>query len=505
MLSLLLILLLPYASSLVSLPTWSSTALLSILIAGFPVALYWPGTTSAALKDSSKQLSAVLAESIIRQPAKPFTGTFIIAGLVFVIAIMFFYPRFRSSGQESETSESILESRVIDKSIVVLPFADMSSNKDQEYFSDGMMEEILNHLVQIEDLKVISRTTAMQYKGTAKSIHEIADELNVATVLEGSVRKDGDQLRITVQLIEGNTDTHLWSESYDRQLTNIFEVQSDVAKQVAQVLRAEISPDIKKKIEAQPTTNTEAYNLFLLAEQVMETDASHAIELYEKVIQMDPEFATVYARIGSLKSVWRQNPETVNALEIAKPYYEKALELDPENYAGHLVKGQSHLWYKWDFEEADKEYQFLKTHYPNSFILPALLLSTGRFKEALENSRRNIITDPLGLVAISYYIHSLYYNGQKDQVLEEIPKALIVGESNPRLQESFFFKQIAEVYQFMGLHQESLQICKNQLSDVNGAILAINYLHLQQSDKTMEILQKMKLQAAESEQDRYFL
>jgi len=141
----------------------------------------------------------------------------------------------------------------LDKSIVVLPFADMSVNKDQEYFSDGIMEEILNHLVKIEDLKVISRTTAMHYKGTTKSVSEITEELGVAIALEGSVRKDGDQLRITVQLIEGNTDTHIWSESYDRQLTNIFEVQSDVAQQIAKVLQAEVSPEIKLSIETPAT------------------------------------------------------------------------------------------------------------------------------------------------------------------------------------------------------------------------------------------------------------
>ena len=173
--------------------------------------------------------------------------------LIILLLSYFLYPNFDT---ETATLEPQLAS--VDKSIVVLPFTNLSSDPEQEYFSDGMMEEILNHLVKIEDLKVISRTTAMQYKGTAKSVHEITEELNVATALEGSERKDGDQIRITVQLIEGDRDTHLWSESYDRQLTDIFAIQSDVAQLIAQVLQAEISPEMNISIESQPTSNLEA-------------------------------------------------------------------------------------------------------------------------------------------------------------------------------------------------------------------------------------------------------
>jgi len=329
-LSLLLILLLPYANSLVNLPTWSSTALLGILIAGFPAALYlawnYERSPEGFVKTTSQQS---WQNPLSPSQRKPFTGTFIIAGLVLVLAFMFFYPRFQSSGQESETPESVLESRVIDKSIVVLPFTNISSDPEQEYFSDGMMEEILNHLVKIKDLKVISRTTAMQYKGTTKSVHEITQELNVATALEGSVRKDGDQVRITVQLIEGETDMHLWSETYDRKLINVLEVQSNVAQQIAQLLKAEISPETISRIESRPTSDPEAYNLYLMAEQVLNTNVDLAIDLYEKAIQKDPEFATAYARLGSVKRGLDYNPDPMKAVQIARPYYERALQIDP--------------------------------------------------------------------------------------------------------------------------------------------------------------------------------
>jgi tetratricopeptide (TPR) repeat protein len=241
-----------------------------------------------------------------------------------------------------------------------------------------------------------------------------------------------------------------------------------------------------------------------MAGQVVNTNVDLAIDLYEKAIQRDSEFATAYAWLGSIKRGLDSNPDALKAVQIARPYYEKALQIDPENYAAHKVKGQSHLWYEWNFEEADKEYQFLKRRYPNSFILPALLLSTGRFKEALENSKRNFDTDPLNPFTLSYYILSLYYNGQKDQLLETIPNALTLEGLQNQRGRDFLINRIAEVYQFLGRYQESSRTCENYFGDTNNprmlAIQAINYLHLQQPHKTMEILQNIKLMAADSGQ-----
>jgi len=356
-LSLLLILLLPYVSSMVNLPTWSSTALLSILIAGFPVALYlawnYERSPEGFVKTTSQQS---WLNPLSPSQRKPFTGTFIIAGLILVIAIMFFYPRFQSSGLDSETSESILESRVIDKSIVVLPFTNISNDPDQEYFSDGMMEEILNHLVKIEELKVISRTTAMRYKGTTKTLREIAQELRVATVLEGSVRKSGDHVRITVQLIQGDNDIHLWSESYDRELTNIFEVQSDVAQQIAAVLRAEVNPEVKLRIESQPTTNSEAYNLYLRSKT---GPPESRIQPLKDVISLDPNFAPAYSALGTIYVSYGNfvgNLSAGDAVDTALPYLEKALELDKNDHEAYMGLANIALYYKWDFQEAGKNY-----------------------------------------------------------------------------------------------------------------------------------------------------
>lgn len=251
------------------------------------------------------------------------------------------------------------QSEFIDKSIVVLPFVDMSINKDQEYFSDGMMEEILNHLVKIEDLKVISRTTAMRFKGTSKSVKEIAEELGVATVLEGSVRKDGDQVRITVQLIQGDTDMHLWSESYDRQLASIFEVQSDVAQQIAHALKVVVNPEVRERIEAVPTQALDAYDYYLRGNKSYWASWSNlnidkvyeSIEYYQKAIEIDEAFSIGYTGLG--RSYWwlaHYPMIDLNKSEIwnkSEEYLNRAISLDPYNgwaYGELAVVISNWLW-----------------------------------------------------------------------------------------------------------------------------------------------------------------
>ncbi|GJM27476.1 MAG: hypothetical protein DHS20C17_01110 [Cyclobacteriaceae bacterium] len=281
-----------------------------------------------------------------------------------VIALLLSYLLY-SAFEDRKQTETV--SQNLDKSIVVLPFADMSVNQDQEYFSDGMMEEILNHLVKIEDIKVVSRTTAMKYKGTDKTTKEIAAELGVATVLEGSVRKDGDQVRITVQLIEGSTNMHLFSESYDRQLTSIFGVQSEVAELVAKVLQAQISPEVRLRIEGIPTHNTMAYELYLrgrrqyrLFWQNFDINLINiGIDYYNQAIALDPEFSSAYVGLG--QAYWMLthfSPDyDPNQWELSKANLYKAIELDPNNGWAYAELGVvQHNW-DWDQQAALESFQ----------------------------------------------------------------------------------------------------------------------------------------------------
>src|SRR5438270_209987 len=198
--------------------------------------------------------------------------------------------------------------RKIDKSIAVLPFENLSDEKGNAYFADGIQDDILTNLSKIGDLKVISRTSVMPYRGHTSNIREIAKTLGVSSVLEGSVRREGNRVRVNVQLINANNDEHLWANNYDRDLTDVFAIQTDLAREIAGALQAKLSPTEKAQMERKPTENGEAYLAFLQAHtlffQSMEDleKLKQAEQLYERAIQLDPKFALAFARWSQLES-----------------------------------------------------------------------------------------------------------------------------------------------------------------------------------------------------------
>jgi len=228
-----------------------------------------------------------------------------------------------------------LWSRVeVDKSIAVLPFANLSNDPLQEYFNDGITEEIISHLAKIGDLKVISRTSIMNYKNSGKSIREIGRELDVSNILEGSVRKYGDQIRVSAQLINVETDHHLWAETYDRKLSEIFSIQTDLALNIANALEATLSELELAQIEREPTQNFSAYNSYLKALHQFETYTSEgyyeAINLFQETIEADPNFAAAYGWLALsyiYLASWYGDLPPQEAKQKAVPIANKALEL----------------------------------------------------------------------------------------------------------------------------------------------------------------------------------
>lgn len=205
-------------------------------------------------------------------------------------------------GIPSTTSDSManLTTETLEKkSIAVLPLANLSDSKEDEFFSDGITEDIITQLSKIGDLKVISRTSTMQYKGTNKNIREIGKELGVASILEGSVRRAGDQIRIVAQLVDANSDEHLWAETYDREFKQIFAIQSEIAQKIAIQLKATLTPGVKEQIEKKPTENLEAYTYLLKAREYYSArNNEQAITLLKKAIELDPNYADPYAHLG---------------------------------------------------------------------------------------------------------------------------------------------------------------------------------------------------------------
>jgi len=299
------------------------------------------------------------------------------------------------------------------KTIAVIPFVDMSQEGDQEWFSDGMMEEILNHLVQIEDLKVTSRTSAMRFKGSEKSLQEIGKELSVAHILEGSVRKQGNTVRINVKLIDVESDQRIWSNTYDRNLDDVFAIQSEVAQRVASELQAQVHPEVRIRIESQPTASTEAYNLYLQARFYLINfiQLEEARSLLERAIELDSEFALAHSGLGSywmLRGIFLGDLDPLTTREKAIPPLQKAVQIDDQLGEAHGILSFVYLYFGWDFESAERERVIVAGLNPNQ-ERPNLyvIMATGRQAKALELSKELVKNNPedavsWGTLALSY-------------------------------------------------------------------------------------------------------
>ena len=273
------------------------------------------------------------------------------------IVILLSYLIYNKIVKSEQSNSSDIEQ--LDKSIVVLPFENISNDPEQEYFVTGMMDEVINHLVKVGDLRVVPRSTAMTYQGSDKLNREIAEELGVATILQGGVRKDSNRLRISIQLIDGKTDAHLWSETYDRNYDDVFAIQSDVAMNIVASLQAELDPDVKLRIESEPTLALNAYDHYLKGNEAYwsswaDNDIEkvyESIAYFEKAIELDGQFSMAYTGIG--RSYWWLAHFWYNDLdlpEIWRKSYEslaKAIKIDPYNgwtYSELAVVTGNWLW-----------------------------------------------------------------------------------------------------------------------------------------------------------------
>jgi len=300
------------------------------------------------------------------------------------------------------------------KSIAVLPFENLSEDKANAYFATGIQDEILTRLAGINDLKVISRTSTEQYASHPPNLKIVAEQLGVATVLEGSVQKAGGKVRINLQLIDAHSDSHLWAQNYDRDLNDVFAVQSDVAGKVADALRAQLLPVESTRIASVPTQNQEAYDLYLRAstianrayDQVALTprELPQAIELYQQALAKDAAFALAAAKLAQAHMLmyWFAPDRSEARLAAAKAAAEQALALQPDLGEGHLALGLYWYWGHRDYAQALQQLQLARKVLPNSANVEAnvayIARRQGRWDEAIAGMQHAAVLDPRGTV-----------------------------------------------------------------------------------------------------------
>ncbi len=337
---------------------------------------------------------------------------------------------------ERETSGQ--SSRFDKKRIAVLPFANMSPDPNDAYFADGMTEELITTLSKAGELTLIARTSIMQYKNTTKRISSIAHDLGTGTLIEGSVRKAANKVRITVQVFDGATENHIWAENYDRDLNDVFEIQSDVAKKVADALRVKLLPSERQEIEKRPTQSKEAHILYLKGRYYWNErrpdSVKKAIEYFENAVRLDPSFALAYAGLADsyvLVSDYEMT-KPIEAAEKTRYYAEKALGLDPSLAEAHAALGSAFTYQFWDWRRAEQEFKRsieLNPNYATARQWYGKCLSfTARFEESLEQHKRARELDPVSPIININLAEALVESGRYSEGIEQALKTL---ELNP--------------------------------------------------------------------------
>src|SRR5947208_4002542 len=338
--------------------------------------------------------------------------------------------------------------RVLDKSIAVLPFENLSEEKANAYFADGMQDQILTDLSQIADLKVISRTSVMQYKsGIARNLREIGQQLGVAHLLEGSVQRSANKIRVNAQLIDARTDAHIWAETYDRDLADIFAIQSEIAKAIADQLQAKLSPNEKKTIEQPPTTDLAAFDLYSRAKSLLlnaslsvayDPDVRKAIELLDEAVKRDPAFFDAYCQLAyAHEYLYGQtgSDHTPTRLALAEAAVQAATQLRPDAAETHLARAQYLYYGLRDYAGALAELGIARRGLPNDPRLVELtgyiLRRRGQHEEGLQNLQRAVELDPrnfdiLQQIALSYQFLGRYADSiaAMDRALAIVPDSV---------------------------------------------------------------------------------
>jgi TolB-like protein/Tfp pilus assembly protein PilF len=389
-------------------PNWAVQLVVLVLVIGFPIATVLSWAFEMTPEGIKREAEVDRAKSIPRKAGRKLTALVVL--LAALAAGLMVFRFLRSQPALEKEKPTSLAAEIDSKSIAVLPFENLSEEKANAYFADGIQDEILTRLSKIADLKVISRTSTQRYKSAPENLPEIARQLGVAHILEGSVQKQGDAVHVTVQLIKAATDSHVWADSFDRKLTDIFSVESEVAKAIADQLQVQLTGREKEVIAAKPTDNPEAYDAYLrglaYTMKTQNTPANYlgAQKHFREAVRLDPKFALAWALLSYVdaRGYHTTNLQPTAALrEEARQAFETALALDLNLGEAWVAKGYYHYGCVNDFETAVRCYEQARKFLPNSSLIPQSLAFVARdqgqwersesyFKEAERLDPRNV-------------------------------------------------------------------------------------------------------------------
>ena len=424
-------------------PEWILPIFITAVALGFPVALVlaWAFEVKGGVIDKTPEPAGALSTANKRRVWLLAAAGLIISALA-VRSYWIWHPSRNASAAKSVTASTASESSTVaksgvpnDKSVAVLPFANLSRDPDNAYFAAGIQDEIITRLAKISQLKVISCTSTQRFKSAPDDLPAIARQLGVANILEGSVQRTTDQLRVNVQLVEAATDAHLWADTFDRKLTDIFKIESDIATTIADTLQAKLTGSEKRALAAQPTENSEAHEFYLKGRYFWNkrtaNDLKTAITYFQKAIDKDPNYALAYAGLADsyalLPDFGAGSPQ--ESFPPARIAAKKALALDDTLAEAHTSLAQVLYAYDLDFDVSAREFRRAIELNPNyatahHWLGIGPLIRSGRFDEAIVEGKRAVELDPLSLINNADLGNDYFLARRYDEAIEQVRKTL---------------------------------------------------------------------------------
>jgi TolB-like protein/Flp pilus assembly protein TadD len=474
-------------------PPWTMKVFVAVIALGFPVALVLAWAFELTPEGIKRAEDVDVSKSVTRKTGRKL-DFFIIAVLLLVIGILLF--------QRLHPNVSPAVSSSLEKSIAVLPFENLSRDPDNAYFAEGVQEEILTRLAKIADLKVISRTSTQRYQSKPGNLSEIAKQLGVANILEGSVQKAGDSVRVSVNLIQAASDSHLWADTYDRKLTDIFKVESDIAKTIADTLQVKLSGSEKTAIAKAPTANNDAYELYLKGRffwnKRTAVDLRKSIEYFNQAIEKDPKYSLAYA---ALAQAWVLLPAynggaPNDCFPQAEAAARKALALDDNSADAHAALGAVKAIYDFDFAGSIPEYERAIQLNPNDatahhWLANHALSALGQSENEIAEMKRALELDPLSLI-INANLGAAYIHARRfDEAIAQLRKTV-------EMEGGFYFARynLAMALELKGSISEAIAEYQRAIAlnddPLPLALLGHLYARIGRRDEALQILEQLR-------------